>query len=557
MIYLKKHPSLNKDLINEDNITKQEKRRLISSGQRKKNKITSSEESYSIPTNNIELTTPDEKVIGITASGVSASGVSASIPTNNIELTTPDEKIIGITVSGVSGSAPITIEGLFNKIFEKGERDKWDLSSEDINKMNSIGNQSVTSWSYTPDDDDKDPIIKIVDIFSQAHSLYFTPQIPSGRPNGKISQKTWLEYSYVGKDSSSGQWREESAPNGPFVINSIFDKWRDGIDKIIQDKEMRKIFANSKFKVKNTTIISVDNKQTKLESVGIFNETIDDINSTKDVDKQGVIIFNFIQNMINKNTLADFDGNKRKLMSDYFGITDNSVDKFTYNGNFKPSKRDIDPKYLRWQSTVCKYNELDKKFFILPIDNITTYFCIGLGSEVINYKDTKNAKKHVNGTYFYFWKNNDKEIKDWASRTNPKLELANILDPLNKDIQFNGLGFLDSMNDSNDTIKRSNCEWYLIKLGSGDSFENEPVLKSLTKTDEYPTIKSGGELDKTIKKGELNWELNSYMQLTSGGATNYYSADETMYNKYKNYLKDIVKENFKSAVLNRKKQVDI
>jgi len=310
------------------------------------------------------------------------------------ELTGLNFSIINESTPGLSNSVPMNIEGLFNSIFvDKEERDEWQMSNEDYKKMKYIGQQNVKSWSYTPDDTDKDPIVKIVDLFQQAHQLYFTPQIPTGRPNGKVSQKTWLEYTYVGQDQKSGggQWSEEGAPKGPFIVNSIFNKWRDGIEKIFQDKEMRKIFSNAKFKVKNTTIVSDENKETKLESIKFINEA-DEAAKPSGSDKQGEIIFTFMRNMLDKNKLADFDSNKNKLMYDYFGIKGDSVEKVSYDGTLiKKSKRDIEPKTFYWQvSGRPDYEKITKKFFAVATSNQLAFICIAL--EQCDFKYKKNNK---------------------------------------------------------------------------------------------------------------------------------------------------------------------
>lgn len=475
-------------------------------------------------------------------SATQTQGASAS----NTSQTQGASASLTAPTQGASASTPLTIDGLFGTIFKQEERQKWEMTDEDYKKMEYIGSQDVESWSYTPDDTDKDPIIKIVELFQQAHQLYFTPQIPTGRPLGKVSQKTWLEYTYVGKEAGGGQWIEERAPNGPFIVNSIFNKWRDGIEKIFQDKEMRKIFANSKFKVKNTTVVEEPNKQTKLESIKFINEAEEATATPSGNDKQGQIIFTFMRNMLDKNKLADFDSNKNKLMFDYFGIKGDSVDKVTYNNIHKPNKRDTDPNELRWQTTDCKYNELDKKLFLLAMNNETIYFCVGLAHEQILPKDYKKDGKRVNGTYFYYWENDDKEIRDWATSKYPKLKLQNVLDKLNVKKQ-NGIGFLDSLNDSGDTIKKNQCEWYLMKSPGSIDYKYVEVEKYDNK---YPTKKVGSQLDKPLKKYDR--DLISYMQLTSGVA-NYYSSEE-LYNKYIGSLSTVVKEKFKKAVTDRKNQ---
>ena len=425
------------------------------------------------------------------------------------------------------------------------------MSDEDYKKMEYIGTQPVESWSYTPDDTDKDPIIKIVDLFQQAHQLYFTPQIPTGRPLGKVSQKTYLEYTYVGKESGGSQWTEERAPNGPFIVNSIFNKWRDGIEKIFQDKEMRKIFANSKFKVKNTTVVEEPNKQTKLESIQFINEAEEATATPTGNDKQGQIIFTFMRNMLDKNKLADFDSNKSKLMFDYFGIKGDSVDKQTYNGtSIQKNKRDVEPKTFYWQvAGRPEYDKITKKFFAVATSNQLAFICVALEKCDFKYKNEKNEKiEDFKGTYFYYWKNNDKVIKEWIDRTHKGYKLREAKYSSNEN-DNEGIGLLNSKNTSNSPIKIEDCEWYLlnIKGGNNTSFDYVDVAKNQSKT--YPTIE--GNINTKIAFGDT--EIKNYSFLTEGAAGSQFSCDDVIYNKYHKLLTDKVKKKLKDAVLVYKK----
>jgi hypothetical protein len=457
---------------------------------------------------------------------------------------------------GASASTPLTIDGLFGTIFKQEERQKWEMTDEDYKKMEYIDSQDVESWSYTPDDTDKDPIIKIVDLFQQAHQLYFTPQIPTGRPLGKVSQKTWLEYTYVGKEAGGGQWTEERAPNGPFIVNSIFNKWRDGIEKIFQDKEMRKIFANSKFKVKNTTVVEEPNKQTKLESIKFINEAEETTATPSGNDKQGQIIFTFMRNMLDKNKLADFDSNKNKLMFDYFGIKGDSVDKVTYNGSsIKKNKRDVEAKTFYWEvSGRPEYDKITKKFFVVAISNQLAFICVALEQCDFKYKtekttpEEKSETKDFKGTYFYYWKNNDKVIKEWIDRNHKGFKLRDAKYP-NIESDHEGIGLLNSKNTSNSPIKIEDCEWYLldVKGGNNTTFDHVDVAKN--KSGGYPTIE--GNINSKIPFGDT--EIKNYSFLTEGAAGSQFSCDDTIYNNYHKLLTDKVKSKLKNAVLSYKK----
>ena len=540
MKYIKKHPSLSN---NHKEIIDFEINEELSPNKRKANLHKVQQRKSSLPKGLSSSTPTNQQIVG-SASNTNQQIVGSASNTN--------QQIVGSAsvtapTQGASASTPITIDGLFGTIFQKEERQKWDMTDEDYKKMEYIGSQDVESWSYTPDDTDKDPIIKIVDLFQQAHQLYFTPQIPTGRPLGKVSQKTYLEYTYVGKEPGGSQWTEERAPNGPFIVNSIFNKWRDGIEKIFQDKEMRKIFANSKFRVKNTTVVEEPNKQTKLESIQFINEAEE---SSTGNDKQGQIIFTFMRNMLDKNKLADFDSNKSKLMFDYFGIKGDSVDKQTYNGtSIQKNKRDVEPKTFYWQvAGRPEYDKITKKFFAVATSNQLAFICVALEKCDFKYKNEKNEIKDFKGTYFYYWKNNDKVIKEWIDRTHKGYKLREAKYSSNEN-DNEGIGLLNSKNTSNSPIKIEDCEWYLldVKGGNNTSFDYVDVAKNQSKT--YPTIE--GNINTKIAFGDT--EIKNYSFLTEGAAGSQFSCDDVIYNKYHNLLTDKVKKKLKDAVLVYKK----
>ena len=555
MKYIKKHPSLSN---NHKEIIDFEINEELSPNKRKANLHKVQQRKASLPKGLSSSTPTNQQIVG-SASNTNQQIVGSASNTNQQivgSASNTNQQIVGSAsvtapTQGASASTPLTIDGLFGTIFQKEERQKWELSDEDYKKMEYIGTQPVESWSYTPDDTDKDPIIKIVDLFQQAHQLYFTPQIPTGRPLGKVSQKTYLEYTYVGKESGGSQWTEERAPNGPFIVNSIFNKWRDGIEKIFQDKEMRKIFANSKFKVKNTTVVEEPNKQTKLESIQFINEAEEATATPTGNDKQGQIIFTFMRNMLDKNKLADFDSNKSKLMFDYFGIKGDSVDKQTYNGtSIQKNKRDVEPKTFYWQvAGRPEYDKITKKFFAVATSNQLAFICVALEKCDFKYKNEKNEKiEDFKGTYFYYWKNNDKVIKEWIDRTHKGYKLREAKYSSNEN-DNEGIGLLNSKNTSNSPIKIEDCEWYLlnIKGGNNTSFDYVDVAKNQSKT--YPTIE--GNINTKIAFGDT--EIKNYSFLTEGAAGSQFSCDDVIYNKYHKLLTDKVKKKLKDAVLVYKK----
>lgn len=130
------------------------------------------------------------------------------------------------------------------KFFKKGEEKEWKVTKEDQQLRDDIEKKEGTDIKLSNPDDDH--IIKIVNIFGRAYKLYATDYIPSGRPNGKISLKTMREYEHIGQGEP--KWSAEGTPGfGPWAAKLPYNKWQDGITKILEDKQLRKILANAKF----------------------------------------------------------------------------------------------------------------------------------------------------------------------------------------------------------------------------------------------------------------------------------------------------------------------
>jgi hypothetical protein len=83
-----------------------------------------------------------------------------------------------------------------------------------------------------------DPIIEIVKVFNRAYKLHTTQVIPTGRTGGKVSNKTFMEYTSFGSGSpeSAGQ------SGGPYRNNAIFNQWENAVQNIKKDTKYQKIF---------------------------------------------------------------------------------------------------------------------------------------------------------------------------------------------------------------------------------------------------------------------------------------------------------------------------
>jgi hypothetical protein len=202
-----------------------------------------------------------------------------------------------------------------------------------------------------------DPIVSITRVFARAHELYFTPVIPSGRPNGRISQKTYREYVKLGNKQAPTPSDSSGPGFGPWAVKSIFRKWTDGVLKILQDQKYRKVLSNLRFVVAGAEDRSNESKIYEAEG-----------KSEDNSKSHGQVLFDFINAMLDKNELDDFDGLRSKLLSKYFGIKDAKVQRTSYTQK-KVSDDDKQANCFLWQLyNKPQFNNAKNQFFAIPVD---------------------------------------------------------------------------------------------------------------------------------------------------------------------------------------------
>jgi hypothetical protein len=316
------------------------------------------------------------------------------------------------------------------------------VSQQEIDKLEDMinGETSGQNLTFNPKKT-PDPIINIVRIFKRAHDLYYTDLIPSGRTVGKVSNKTFREYEKLGTGQTSQS--DASSPGyGPWAVKSIRNKWVDGVTKILEDQEYRKIFANTKFIVagsEDTFNDSVNyNKYNK-----ILESETEDKGKTK---SQGQILFDFITDMLKKETAADFDKQKDILLKKYFGssVEVKESELKQVNNVTKPDKPQdpIDDKTIYWGSIITKRIDIKRlnsddegPIIMFPYNNLTKG---STDTEILKFqvveeieKDDKDGKKaiayiiktfdKVDNTDFYkkdyntFKVSNDDELGNWKN----------------------------------------------------------------------------------------------------------------------------------------------
>ena len=213
---------------------------------------------------------------------------------DDIEMETEDDETVDSKENreGVEQSTD-AVKTEWYKEFKEGEEKEWKVDEKKLKEVQEKTDQIGEKGVVISVDDNTDKIIRIVNLFDKAYKLYATDTIPSGRPDGRISQKTFREYTYIGKsDSNEPDWQKDKGPGkGPWAANVPFEKWEKGIMKILENTKYRKVLANSKFK-----------------NVG-----------PNQKEGSGKTLFTFINDMLGTGGKdKDFRSKRHRLMTEYF-----------------------------------------------------------------------------------------------------------------------------------------------------------------------------------------------------------------------------------------------
>ena len=202
--------------------------------------------------------------------------------------------------------------------FDKNDEKKYVVEESELKKLESE-TESQFSKEFNIDVEKnsthKDYVMKIVNAFGKAYRLYATDYIPSGRPGGRVSLKTFREYKYIGKsDGRGGQWTgETSTPGeGPYAIKMIFNAWQDKVTGMLEDNKYKTILQNAKFIYQGAREGS--GGDIEKSSRGGKDE------STRREIKVGRSLFDFINEMLNPE--GGFETARKKIMKEWFSGVD-------------------------------------------------------------------------------------------------------------------------------------------------------------------------------------------------------------------------------------------
>ena len=198
----------------------------------------------------------------------------------------------------------MTFTDLFNNTL--GQVQQPGVTQNAATQLNNsmVRNMNQPATIKKDDSDEYDRILRILDIFKKAYRLYAKDVIPSGRPDGRISQSVFREYEYIGNATTVPDWKETANPGyGPWADKFVFNKWEDEVMKILQDPKLRKVLANTKF-------VSQAEKDTDTEQ--------------KQKPGSGITLFTFIEELINGK--GDFKDIRSKMMRKYFNVIEKEGD---------------------------------------------------------------------------------------------------------------------------------------------------------------------------------------------------------------------------------------
>jgi cell fate (sporulation/competence/biofilm development) regulator YlbF (YheA/YmcA/DUF963 family) len=121
------------------------------------------------------------------------------------------------------------VKVVFDKIFTEEFMVKYQVKEQDASKFKDDGNREITI----------DPILEIVKIFNRAYKIHTPGNIPSGRKGGKISNRVFREYEYVGEGNDDARNAEDGGISpgiGPYRNRAVFNKWENAVLDILNIK---------------------------------------------------------------------------------------------------------------------------------------------------------------------------------------------------------------------------------------------------------------------------------------------------------------------------------
>lgn len=202
---------------------------------------------------------------------------------------------------------------------------RFELTRDDIKEFQELETKLSRGEFSLTRDRASDAIIRLLNLLTTAYELFAVDFIPSGRPGGRVSMKTFKEYQKLGTGSSSTTAQQTPSDAGgtaiipgygPWAQRQTYKEFQNFVDKLLEDQELRKIFSNVNFNYPGSEdkfndsyrydILTEDNKQNSIPQIRKKN--------------MGPEIFNLLQTLRTPSTCGDGLVHIDKVKRVYFGL---------------------------------------------------------------------------------------------------------------------------------------------------------------------------------------------------------------------------------------------
>jgi hypothetical protein len=294
--------------------------------------------------------------------------------------TKQNENYVLYESTGIPGKIRSTVIDCWNKFVTEARipNEMINIVQREIDELEKLTTDNVNGTLTYDLSKNPDPIIAICRIFKRANDIYFTPVIPSGRSGGKVSNKTFLEYEKLGGVSGSSD--ADNPGYGPWAVRKLRNYWNDGILEVIEDQKYRKVLTNIRFIVPgsednfNRTTENFIKRYDRFMKVYEAETTDSPVGGQlgKDKKSHGQILFDFINDLLDNKTVANFDEQRRILLKKYFEPYGLKVT--TDSGKTPPPivrQAECEPKTIFWLP-ISSFNNPNVqsqrgKFYAIPI----------------------------------------------------------------------------------------------------------------------------------------------------------------------------------------------
>jgi hypothetical protein len=276
---------------------------------------------------------------------------------------------------------------------QKMDLKEWMMDKAEVEKIRINLDKKLAEKKDSVTISSIDPVLEICKIFNRAYRIHTTQVIPSGRTGGKVSNKTYMEYTCFG----SGTPANAGESGGPYRNNKLFDQWYDAVMDILRERKYQPIF-----------------------NVGTRMKVGDEY-----IDKAGSNLRKFMSDMLEGDEFftksKDGGGPQSKFLDKYFGYKETEDKDLAYEGTNEMTEinsvarnmpKPVEVRFVKNKIPYTDSKELVgtffgiknpdneyKFFYIQKIDGDYAYVLIsnGFGDFKNQFTNTDTSKAKYNG----------------------------------------------------------------------------------------------------------------------------------------------------------------